>query len=253
VFDSDRSGVAQIYRMALPGGQPEQLTTDSSAKFWPVWSPDGREIAYHGFREGGRRLFLMAADGSGRVALPAAGNERPGWGNGVPEWQRDGRGLFYDYDFDAPGAEVRFLPRDAAGHWGTPTTVLRIRALPTMPSPDGRTLAFASEQGLMLTTLTGDSGRVVVPGSFVSRQLRPAYVSWSADSRTLYYLALDSLDRASIWAMHPPAADPKLLVRFDDPTREWHRYGFTSFGGRFYFTLGDRQSDLWTASVERGR
>ena len=45
----------------------------------------------------------------------------------------------------------------------------------------------------------------------------------------------------------------KLLVRFDDPRREWHRYGFAAIRGRFYFTLGDRQSDLWSTSVEEGR
>ena len=43
---------------------------------------------------------------------------------------------------------------------------------------------------------------------------------------------------------------PRLLVRFDDPAREWHRFGFKTRRGRFYFTVGDRQSDLWMADVE---
>jgi hypothetical protein len=34
---------------------------------------------------------------------------------------------------------------------------------------------------------------------------------------------------------------------------EWHRYGFAAFRGRFYFTPGDRQSDLWTTSVAADR
>lgn len=42
-------------------------------------------------------------------------------------------------------------------------------------------------------------------------------------------------------------------VRFDESGREWHRYGFGAFGGRFYFTLGDRQSDLWMTSIGEGR
>jgi hypothetical protein len=120
-------------------------------------------------------------------------------------------------------------------------------------SPDGRRLAFASDKGLIVSSPRGDSSRVLVPVSYRSRDLRPTYVSWSADGRTLYYLALDSLDRASIWGIDPATADRKLLVRFDDPGPEWHRYGFAAFGGRFYFTLGDRQSDLWTTSVGVGR
>ena len=46
VFDSDRGGNADIYRMRLPGGTPEQLTTDPRDDFIPRWSADGREIAF---------------------------------------------------------------------------------------------------------------------------------------------------------------------------------------------------------------
>ena len=248
-FDSDRSGVSQIYRMPLAGGEPEQLTDDSSATFWPKWSPDGSEIAFHSFREGGRRLFTMAADGSRRIALQTG----PGDARSV-SWSRDGRGLFYLQDFDSPEASIDFLPRSAAGKWGPPTTLLRIDALPTEQAPDRRWLAFGSDSGLMLVTPRGDSQHVVVPGSYRSRGLRGTYVAWSADARTLYYLALDSLDHASIWAVDPATEKRTLLVRFDDPVHEWHRYGFGAFRGRFYLTLGDRESDLWTTTVssERG-
>jgi len=37
---------------------------------------------------------------------------------------------------------------------------------------------------------------------------------------------------------------PRLLVRFDDPARQWHRLRFAAHGGRFYFTVGDEQSDI---------
>ena len=247
-FDSDRSGISQIYRMPLSGGEPEQLTTDSSAKFWPRWSPDGREIVYHAFREGGRRLFVMASDGGNAAAIPTgSGDDRSA------DWRHNGRGVYYLHDYDSPEAEIRFVPRNAGGEWGAPATLIRGDALPPGESPDMRWLAVGTARGLLLTTPRGDSGRVVVPGSYRSAGLRPTYVSWSADSRTLYYLALDSLDRASIWGVDPRTATRTLLARFDDPAREWHRYGFAEFGGRFYFTLGDRQSDLWTTTVDVGR
>jgi hypothetical protein len=44
---------------------------------------------------------------------------------------------------------------------------------------------------------------------------------------------------------------PVLKVRFDDPNRPWHRYGFSARGGKFYFTIGDRQSDIWAAEVDK--
>src|SRR5262249_21317938 len=106
--------------------------------------------------------------------------------------------------------------------------------------------------GLMVMTPRGDSERVVVPVSYRAREHAPTYVSWSKDSRTLYYLAIDSLEEASIWGVDPVKAKPSLLVRLDDPARPWHRFGFAAYEGRFYFTVGDQQSDIWTASVSKG-
>jgi hypothetical protein len=39
------------------------------------------------------------------------------------------------------------------------------------------------------------------------------------------------------------------VVRFDDPTRPWHRFGFRVRGEQIYFTLGDLQSDIWVTEV----
>lgn len=80
-------------------------------------------------------------------------------------------------------------------------------------------------------------------------RLRSSYVSWSADGREVYYLALDPGDGASIWAVARIGGPPRLLVRFDEPTRPWHRFGFTARDGQFYFTLGDRQSDIWSMEM----
>jgi hypothetical protein len=44
------------------------------------------------------------------------------------------------------------------------------------------------------------------------------------------------------------------VVRFDDPTRRWHRTtGLRVRGDRFYFNLGDQQSDLWMAEIAGSR
>jgi serine/threonine protein kinase/Tol biopolymer transport system component len=243
-FDSDRSGVSHIYRVPLSGGDPEQLTTDSAAHFWPRYSPDGEDISFHAFGNGIRQLFVMGADGGNPTAIPGpTGDDR------TAEWRRDGRGLYYLHAFDSPGVELQFIPRDTSGRWGPPTTLMRMDVLPVAMSPDGRRLGVATSKGLIITSPQGHSERVLVPVSYRARELRPTYVSWSTDSRTLYYLAIDSLDHASIWGVDPATAQRTLLVRFDDPQREWHRYGFGAFGGQFYVTVGDQQSDIWTAGV----
>jgi hypothetical protein len=121
------------------------------------------------------------------------------------------------------------------------------------PSPDGRWVAFGSVEGLMIVTPRGDSARVVVPGSYRSRALQASYATWSDDGRTMYYLAQDSLTRASIWAVDPLKGGARPLVRFDPPGHEWHRYGFRSWRGRFYVTMGEREGDLWSTTVEAER
>ena len=40
-----------------------------------------------------------------------------------------------------------------------------------------------------------------------------------------------------------------LLVDFDDPARQHTRYGFTTDGKLFYFTIGSPESDIWVADL----
>jgi hypothetical protein len=40
-------------------------------------------------------------------------------------------------------------------------------------------------------------------------------------------------------------------MRFDDAARPWHRYGFEVFRDQFYFTIGERQSHVWVAELDK--
>jgi hypothetical protein len=42
----------------------------------------------------------------------------------------------------------------------------------------------------------------------------------------------------------------RLLVRFDDPSRQHAQYGFATDGRTFYFTVGANESDIWVAELE---
>jgi len=59
--------------------------------------------------------------------------------------------------------------------------------------------------------------------------------------------ALQHLERCGCWG------GPKLLVRFDDPTRPSSRPEFATDGKRLYFSLGQRQSDVWTVELVAAR
>jgi hypothetical protein len=86
-------------------------------------------------------------------------------------------------------------------------------------------IAFTSVGAVWVVRADGDSARVLVPGSDGGTDPRAVYVDWSDDGRTVYYLAVDPAERASILAVPLAGGAPRLMVRFDDPTREWHEAG----------------------------
>ncbi len=115
-----------------------RLTLAPAGEYDPVWSPSGDRIAF--VAEGG--IFVKAADGSGE-AEPLVTEEGP---RRVmePSWSRDGKYLAYTTNRD-----VWYLPLDAAENTREPVAFLTtagIREGAARFSPDGRYLAYASEE-----------------------------------------------------------------------------------------------------------
>src|SRR5215510_9224314 len=52
-----------LYRVAASGGQASQLTTHPAHDFMPVWSHDGKQIAFASDRYGNFDIFVMPAEG----------------------------------------------------------------------------------------------------------------------------------------------------------------------------------------------
>ncbi len=67
-YHSDRNGQADIWKVPLVGGTPEQVTHGPNNKFVNDWSPDGQEIVYHSMREGGQRDVLVVLQSLRRAA-----------------------------------------------------------------------------------------------------------------------------------------------------------------------------------------
>ena len=55
----DQDVVTQVYLMDIDGGRIVQLTSDDTAKFWPIWSPDMTHIAYTGFADNKSDVFVI--------------------------------------------------------------------------------------------------------------------------------------------------------------------------------------------------
>ncbi len=245
VFDASRGGASNLYRAPLDRpADAEQLTRDSINQFHPSVSPDGRQIAFHTFQPDGRRqIRLIPAEGGPGpiVQLSSDVDDRDA------AWTPDGQGILTLTNYGRPDAETRIFRRQPDGTW-LPVPWHRPPCAATWSS-DGRQVVCAEHSGrLLLTNFAGDSLRLLVArGPLRDTDLYPA---WSSDGRTVYYVGEDSVSTA-IFAVAARGGRARIVLRFDDPTRPWHRYGFEVFRDRFYFTIGDRQSHLWLAEIGR--
>ena len=58
-----------IYTVSTQGGTAKQLTTQSSFEGNPVWSPDGKQIAFASDRDGNFDIYVMPAQGGAAKKL----------------------------------------------------------------------------------------------------------------------------------------------------------------------------------------
>lgn len=67
-----------IYKVSSSGGKAVQLTTHSSYDTTPVWSSDGKNIAFASNRKGSFDIYLMSSEGGEPTRLTThSGNETP--------------------------------------------------------------------------------------------------------------------------------------------------------------------------------
>jgi Tol biopolymer transport system component len=240
-FDSDRGGEQAIYRIPLSGGEPERLSADSGDHFMPSWSPDDREIAYYGFREGRRRLFVLRIGGGPASPVAAdSGDQR------FPDWAPDGRHLVFHSDRTGR-FELYLTGRDSAGRWSAARRLTSEGGQDARWSPDGGAIAYLRDAEVWSLAPSGGPPRRVVAAAPAAP--RPLLAQWSPDGRTLYYKALDPAGRASFWAVPAEGGASRLLARLDDPGRPSSRAEFATDGQRLYFTVAERESDIWQVRV----
>jgi Tol biopolymer transport system component/DNA-binding SARP family transcriptional activator len=244
-FDSDRGGHQAIYLMPRTGGEPELLSPGPGDDFMPSWSPDGREVAYYGFRGGRRRLFVIPAiGGTPSPVVSDSGNQR------FPDWSPDGRHMVYHSDRTGR-FELYAVEREAGGRWKAPRQLTTEGGQDARWSPTGGEIVYLRNGGLWVIAPDSGAPRLLVDSRDPAVRPVPLLAQWSPEGRTVYYKALDGEGHASLWSVPVTGGDPRLLVRFDDAARPSPRAEFAVDGRRFYFTLSERESDIWRMTLDR--
>lgn len=125
-FHSNRDGDFDIYVMNADGSDVTPVTDNTVHEFDPIWSPNGKQIAFGRLSGAGADVVVINADGSEERVLTA---------NGFPgAWSPDGRQIAFGRD-----GGIWVVNVDGSG-----LAQLSNDGFPTGWSPNGKQIAFNS-------------------------------------------------------------------------------------------------------------
>jgi len=167
-----------IWVYAMTRGVLSRLTFEAGEDESPIWSPDGRRIAFAGDRPK-RQIFWKPADGSGSEEALATLEQHAH----LSSWSRDGKRIAYAALDPATGWDIWVLPLEDR----KPQPFLRTPFEEIMPafSPDGRWLAYNSNESgrpeVYVRPVSGEGGKWQISAD---GGLEPL---WAPNGRELFY------------------------------------------------------------------
>jgi Tol biopolymer transport system component len=191
VLVQPQTGNLDVWQIDLARGTTTRFTFDPATDNSPVWSPDGKQIAFGSSRDGQTRIYVKPANGSAgeEPVMPASSMTQSQYPS---DWSRDGRYLLYTEFGGSTGADLWVLPMtEGAPETRKPVPFLRSPFNETVGSfsPDGKWIAYTSDESgrneVYVRAFPGASGRFQIS---VNGGMEPR---WRQDGRELYYRAPD--------------------------------------------------------------
>ena len=172
INDQNRSN---LWIVDVQGERIRELTRGNWSDSSPVWSPDGKRIAFLSDRDGTRQLHVMWLD-TGEVAQLT--HYTGDIGN--PVWSPDGRQIAFTSTVEDkdPILPVKLPPRPENAKWARPAVIidrLNWRRDGVGPVPKAYSHVF------VVDAVLGGTPRQVTSGNY-----NHGDVAWSRDGRTIY-------------------------------------------------------------------
>jgi Tol biopolymer transport system component len=206
------SNNTDVWQLDLERGVFVRITSHTAVDALPVWSPDGRRIAFTSTRGNttGSDIFQkVVGDGPETEKLLFSSPHL----KAVSDWSPDGQTLLYrDTDPRSNTADIWALPLSAPKQ-PFPVVQTMFDERDAQFAPDGRWIAYQSDE-------TGESEIYVRPfpgpgRSWPVSSSGGAQVRWRADGKELFYLALDG----TLMAVKIRLASVQESVEIGAPTR----------------------------------
>jgi eukaryotic-like serine/threonine-protein kinase len=168
-----------------------RLTFDPTSDMHPLWTRDGKRIAFLSNRDGAYKVYLKAADGTGKDEVLDSAAHTPA------SWSSDGKTLILATGGQGPsGADILALSMEGDRKV---KSLLKEKYNETQPqiSPDGRWIAYTSDESgqpeiYVRPFPDADGGRWQVSTSGGDSVL------WSKNGRELFYHSGDAVMSVSV-------------------------------------------------------
>jgi tRNA A-37 threonylcarbamoyl transferase component Bud32 len=227
---------SDIWNYDMARGVHIRLTFDPATHTTPIWSPDGKWVAYVSAKNVHNDIFRKPSDGTGSeeplVTSPV--NKLLG------DWSRDGKYIVYIQTGEKGGSDFWVLPLFGEHK---PFPVLQTTFNNGFPafSPDGRWLLYTSDE-------SGQSEIYVMPfqgaaGKWQISTKGGVLAAWRGDSKEIFYLANDS----RVMAVPVSAQGNQFQVGEAKPL--FRLIGSSQSSG-FFLVSGDGQRFLSAAPTE---
>ena len=237
----------EIYTVNPDGSGLTRLTNDEFFDGQPVWSPDGRKLAFWSGRgvNGTSDIFVMNPDGSGMTNVTNTGDR----GESEPAWSPDGSKIAFMADttsgvslfsMNADGSGVAQLtngPFDAQPAWSPDGTKIAYGQSPNYPFGDFD-IAVINADG---------SGKVVIAGDTTHDYLP----DWSPDGAKIVFARDVSFFATSedLWVMNPDGSGQTQLTSTSGSDRDFGAV-FSPDGTKIAFSGGSFPFSVFTINAD---